>query len=157
MQVGGLQVVRGQGVAGQQRGDVAVLHELGEGAAGVAVKGEGRAEHPDDLAVLAVVAEHVVELVVVAAEGGLAAAPWRKAKTSPRFRPASKPLGHTRMPSLPSSLRPTITASPARRRRGSRTSMRLPSSTATQSMRDSSASIQRPPTRKYSGKMLIAW
>ena len=93
MQVGGLQVVRGQGVTGQQRGDVAVLHELGEGAAGVAVKGEGRAEHPDDPAVLAVVAEHVVELVVVAAEGGLAAAPLAEGEDVPALPAGVKAVG----------------------------------------------------------------
>ena len=62
------------------------------------------------------------------------------------------------MPWLPSSVRPVNTRSPFFSRRGSRTSTRPPSvSTGTQSMRDSAASTHLPPTRKYSGKMLIAW
>ncbi len=68
-----LDVVDGQGVAGQQAVDEAVLDQLHEGAAGVPVEDQRRTGDPEDEAVLPLMAKQGVELVVVAAAGALPA------------------------------------------------------------------------------------
>ena len=74
-QIRRLQIVRRQRVACQQRVHISVFDQRRKRPPRIAVKGERRPQHPDDLAVVAVVAQHVVKLVVVPAERRLAAAP----------------------------------------------------------------------------------
>ena len=73
-QIAGLQVVGGQGVARHQAVDIAAPHQGGKGGPGVRVKGAGGAHHPQDVSVLPLVAEKLVELVIVDGVGGLPAA-----------------------------------------------------------------------------------
>ena len=72
VEVGAFQIVGGQGVAGEHRIGVAGIDDLGEGIARKAVEREGRPHDPHDKAVVALVAQKLVELVVVAGEGRLA-------------------------------------------------------------------------------------
>ena len=74
VQQGALQIVGGQGVAGQEAVGVAVLHQKLHGLAGVGVEGEGGAHDPDDVAVLLLVAQQLHQIVIVLGVGGLAAA-----------------------------------------------------------------------------------
>ena len=67
----GLQVVGGQGIARQQRMAVAALDQDAHGAARIGVKRAGGAEHPQDAAMLALMAQQAVQLVVVARIGRL--------------------------------------------------------------------------------------
>ena len=71
LKVGRLQIVCGQRVARQNGVNIAVFDQLGHGRAGVMVKGEGRAHDPDDLAVVTLVAQQVIQLVIIAGEGRL--------------------------------------------------------------------------------------
>ena len=73
-QVRAFQIMRGQRVAGQNGVDIAVFDQTAHGCARVTVKGEGRAHDPHDFAVLAVMAQHFVQLVVILRIGGFAAA-----------------------------------------------------------------------------------
>ncbi len=72
VEVSPFQIVGGQGVAGEHSVHVAGVDDLREGLAGIAVEGEGRPHDPHDGAVLAVVAQKLVELVVIAGERRLA-------------------------------------------------------------------------------------
>ena len=69
-----LEIVGRQRVARHQTVGVAVFDQLGHRVARVAVKGEGRAHHPEDVALLALGPEQLDQPVVVAGVGGLAAA-----------------------------------------------------------------------------------
>ena len=71
LKVGRLQIVCGQRVARQNGVNIAVFDQLGHGRAGVMVKGEGRTHDPDDLAVVTLVAQQVIQLVIIAGEGRL--------------------------------------------------------------------------------------
>ena len=61
-----LEVVRCEGVARKERVAVAVVDERLHGGAGVVVEHAGGAQYPDYLAVVAVVAQDIIEAVVVA-------------------------------------------------------------------------------------------
>ena len=61
----------GQGVAGQNGVGVACQDQPGKGGAGVVVKGEGGAHDPHDFAVVTLVAQQLVELIVVPGKSGL--------------------------------------------------------------------------------------
>ena len=69
MQIGALKIVRGQGVARKNGMHIAVCDQLGHCRACVMVKGEGRAHDPDDLAMIALIAQQIVNFVVIAGEG----------------------------------------------------------------------------------------
>ena len=71
-QVRALQIVGRQRVARQQPVDVAPRDQFGEGVAGVVVKADRRACHPQDIAVVVLVAQQVVQLVVIPGEGAFA-------------------------------------------------------------------------------------
>ena len=66
----GLHIVRGQRVPREQRAHIAVCNEAGHGAPGVIVEGDRRTQHPNDIAVVAVVPQHLIKLVVVPGVGG---------------------------------------------------------------------------------------
>ncbi len=72
---GGLEIMGGQGVAGHQGVAEAGPDKALHGLPAVLVEGHCRPEHPDDVAMPAVVFEDPVEFVVGAGEGGLAGAP----------------------------------------------------------------------------------
>ena len=72
VQIRALQIVRRKGVAREDGVDIAVFDQLGHRRARVMVKGKGRAHDPDDLAVVALVAQQVVKLVVISGKGRLA-------------------------------------------------------------------------------------
>ena len=61
-----LEVVRREGVARKERVAVAVVDERLHGGAGVVVEHAGGTQHPDYLAVVSVVAQNIIEAVVVA-------------------------------------------------------------------------------------------
>ncbi len=69
-----LQVVGRQRVAGQQGVAVALFDQRGHRLARIVVESHGRAEDPDDVAVVALVTQQVVQGVVIAREGELAGA-----------------------------------------------------------------------------------
>ena len=69
-----LQIMRGQRIAGKDSVHITVFNQLAHGLAGVAVKGEGRTHDPYDFAVLAVVAQKIIQLVIILRIGSLAAA-----------------------------------------------------------------------------------
>ena len=70
-EIGGLQVVGGQGVARQHRMDISAPDQPGKGVPGVVVEGEGGAHDPHHLAVVLFVAQQLIELVVVPGKGRL--------------------------------------------------------------------------------------
>ena len=70
-----LQVVGSQSVARKKRVGVAVTDDAGHGAARVVIKGRRRAQHPQDMPVFPVVAQNVVQQVVVHGIGRFAGAP----------------------------------------------------------------------------------
>ena len=79
-QIAGLQVVGGQGVARHQAVDKAAPHQSGKGRPGVCVKGAGGAHHPQDVPVLPLMAEELIQLVIINGVGGLPAAPRAERK-----------------------------------------------------------------------------
>ena len=74
VEVGPFQIVGGESIAGEHRVRIAGVDDFREGLAGVPVEGEGRPHDPYNGAVVAVVAQKLVELVIVARERGLARA-----------------------------------------------------------------------------------
>lgn len=84
----GLEVVRAEGVAGEQTVAVAVFDQLLHGGAGALVEGKGRAHDPENVPVLTLVAQQLDETVVVAGVGRLTAAPLAEGKLSPGWRPS---------------------------------------------------------------------
>ena len=76
----GLEVVRAEGVAGEQTVAVAVFDQLLHGGAGAFVEGKGRTHDPENVPVLTLVAQQLDETVVVAGVGRLTAAPLAEGK-----------------------------------------------------------------------------
>ena len=66
VQIGALQIVGGQGVACQQRLDIARPDDPAEGIPGHVVKGKGRTQHPDTAAaVFLLIAQQLHDLPVI--------------------------------------------------------------------------------------------
>jgi len=74
LEPGSLQIMRGEGVPGQQRVHIAVFDQAGEGVPRVIVEGKGRPHYPYDFAMLPVMLQDLIELVIVSGKGGLAGA-----------------------------------------------------------------------------------
>ncbi len=58
----------GQGVASQHGVDIAVVYQLLKGVPGVVVKGKRRPHDPDDLAMVPVVAQEIINFIVILGE-----------------------------------------------------------------------------------------
>ncbi|CUQ53916.1 Uncharacterised protein [Flavonifractor plautii] len=79
-EVAGLQIVGGQCVARQQAVDIPAPHQGGESRPGVVIEGTGRPHHPQDAAMLLLVAEQLIDGVVVHGIGGLPGAALAECK-----------------------------------------------------------------------------
>lgn len=102
VEVGPFQIVGGESIAGEHRVRIAGVDDFREGLAGVPVEREGRPHDPHDGAVVAVVAQKLIELVVVAREGGLAGAAQTEGEVlvAARVRAPSSDVARPRKPSV---------------------------------------------------------
>ena len=70
-----LEIVRGKGVACEKPMGVTPRDQARESAAGVVVEHNGGPRHPKDIAVVALVAQQLVEFIVITRKGGLSGVP----------------------------------------------------------------------------------